>query len=96
MTQRINVERNQAGLEDILFGTGAEVQSRAGKDVVVTKINAQNMPFDESRNLAQALQDEKARAFAVFGINEDGELIATYSETSLFSINENGELIMSI
>lgn len=94
MTQRISIERNKAGLEDLLFGTGVETQSRAGRDVVVTKINAQNMPFDESRNLAQALQDEKARAFAIFGVNDNGELIATYAETGVFSINAAGEFVI--
>ena len=57
MTQRINIERNKAGLEDLLFGIGTKIQSRAGKEVKVTKINAQNLPFDELRSLSQAITD---------------------------------------
>jgi hypothetical protein len=90
----VKIERNKAGLEDLLFGTHTEVQLRAGKKVTVTKINAQNLPFDESRTLAQALNDEKARAFAMFNINDRGELIATFTETGDFSINDNGEFVI--
>lgn len=94
MTQKVVIERNKAGLEDLAFGTGTETQVRDGVEVLVTKINAQNLPFDESRNLKQALEDEKARAFAVFGINSEGELIATYAEEGVFSINSEGEFII--
>ena len=57
MTQKVSIERNLVGLEDLLFGTGTATQSRGGKDVTVTKINAQNLPFDESRSLSQAITD---------------------------------------
>ncbi len=94
MTQRITVERNLAGLEDLAFGTGSVIQSRNGKDVSITRINAKNMPFDELRSLSQALEDEKAIAFAVFGIDDDGYLIATYTEEGIFRINDAGDFII--
>lgn len=94
MTQKVTVERNLAGLEDLLFGAGTVVQDRNGKQVKVTKINAQNLPFDEIRTLKQALEDEKAMTFAVFGINGDGELVATYAEEGVFAINAEGEFII--
>lgn len=94
MTQRIEVERNLAGVEDLCFGTGTVTQTRNGNEVTITKINAQNLPFDESRNLATALNEEKAQAFAFFTVNSDGFLIATYASEGLFSINDDGEFIL--
>jgi hypothetical protein len=95
MANKIDVERNKVGLEDIAFGVGTETQSRNGKDIIVTKINAKNLPFDDTRNLEQALRDEKAVAFANFNINDNGDLIATYSEEGIFSINSEGEFILN-
>lgn len=57
MAQKVIIERNLAGLEDLLFGTGVVTQSRGGKDVPVTRINAKNLPFDETRSLSQAIID---------------------------------------
>ncbi len=55
MTKKIVVERNLAGLEDLLFGVGTEMQVRDGLEVPVTKINAKNLPFDELSNLGEIL-----------------------------------------
>lgn len=60
MPQAVVFERNLASLEDLNFGTGTEIQSRNGVDVEVTLINAQNMPFDVTRNLAEALTAAEA------------------------------------
>lgn len=94
MSRVVNIERNLLGLEDVTFGTGTVTQTRSGQEIAITKINAQNLPFDEIRSLKQALEDEKARAFAVFGISDNGELVATYAEEGVFSINDDGEFII--
>jgi len=39
------IEKALAGLEDLLVGTGAVVQQRAGQQVTITKLNAGNIPF---------------------------------------------------
>ena len=57
MVQKINVTRNKLGLEDLLFGVGTVNQTREGQTLAVTKINAANLPFDETQNLAQRLED---------------------------------------
>jgi len=44
------------GLEDLLIGTGQVTQALGPtKTRVVTRINAKNLPYDESRTLAQAI-----------------------------------------
>lgn len=48
---RVNINRQLAGLEDLLFGFGTVTQTRQGEIVVVTKINASNLPFDETQTL---------------------------------------------
>jgi hypothetical protein len=45
-----------AGLEDLLFGVGTVEQSRQGETVEVTRINAGNLPFDETQTLAEVLE----------------------------------------
>lgn len=46
---------NKLTLEDMELGVGTIIQTRGGKQVVRTKINAKNFPFDENRTLAQRL-----------------------------------------
>jgi len=58
MSELVKIEKNKAGLEDLTFGTEVETQSRNGVSVPVTQINAQNMPFDASRNLQTALDTD--------------------------------------
>ena len=98
MTSAVVIERNKAGLQDLLFGTGTQQQTRAGEEVVITEINAQNLPFDETRNLKEALLDEKGIAFATFSVNDDGELIANYTDldnANRFSIDNNGNFVVT-
>lgn len=52
---KVNINRQAAGLEDLLFGVGTVQQDRQGSLVTVTKINAGNMPYDETMSLAEAL-----------------------------------------
>lgn len=71
MVQKITVTRNKAGLEDLLFGVGTVQQTRGGQSVSITKINAQNLPFDETASLAEKLAD----------INDAAALVASYGDT---------------
>lgn len=54
--RQINLNRQLLGLEDILFGTGTVEQTRGGQLVTVTKVNASNLPFDETQNLLEWAQ----------------------------------------
>ena len=55
--REINLNRQLLGLEDLAFGTGTVEQTRAGTKVNVTKINAGNLPFDETRTLIEFSQE---------------------------------------
>ena len=54
--REINLNRQLLGLEDLEFGTGTVEQIRAGTKVNITKINAGNLPFDETRTLFEFTQ----------------------------------------
>ena len=54
--RQINLNRQLLGLEDILFGVGTTTQTRGGQQVDITKINAGNMPFDETQTLLEWAQ----------------------------------------
>lgn len=54
--REITLNRQLLGLEDILFGTGKVTQTRGGQQVDITKINASNMPFDETQTLLEWAQ----------------------------------------
>lgn len=54
--RNINLNRQKLGLEDLLFGVGIVTQIRAGQNVNVTKINAGNLPFDETQSLLEWAQ----------------------------------------
>ena len=51
----IEINRQKLGVEDLVFGEGEELQTRAGIQVPVTKINAANLPFNESQTLSEVL-----------------------------------------
>ena len=53
----ININRQLLGVNDLLFGFGTETQTRAGQQVVITKINAGNLPFDETQTLLEWAQN---------------------------------------
>ena len=55
--REINLNRQLLGLEDLAFGTGTVEQTRAGTKVNVTKINAGNLPFDETRTFIEFAQE---------------------------------------
>lgn len=54
---KVEVEKNLIGLEDMLFGVGEVTQNRGGSPVTVTKINAANLPFDETRSLLERIEE---------------------------------------
>ena len=54
--REINLNRQLLGLEDLEFGTGIVEQTRAGTKVNITRINAGNLPFDETRTLFEFVQ----------------------------------------
>lgn len=58
MSEKVNIEKNLAGVEDLTFGVDVEQQSRNGETVPVTQINAANMPFDLSRSLQEAFDED--------------------------------------
>lgn len=67
---KMEVQKNKASLEDLLFGVGTEVQTRGNQQVTVTKINAANMPFDATRSL-QEMVDEMAFQYSTLEENRD-------------------------
>ena len=54
---QVVINRQLMGLEDLLFGVGIETQTRGGETGTVTKINAANLPFDETKTLLQWAQE---------------------------------------
>ncbi len=54
---RVDINRQLAGLEDLLFGVGTVEQNRQGETVVITKINASNMPFDGVNSLQDKIDE---------------------------------------
>lgn len=55
--REININRQLLGIEDLLFGFGQVIQTRAGQSVIITKINAGTLPFDETQSLLQWAQN---------------------------------------
>lgn len=52
---KVEINRQLLGLEDQLFGVGTVTQVRNGQNVIVTKINAANLPFNETQSLKTVL-----------------------------------------
>lgn len=80
MTRLVTVDRNLAGFEDLIFGFGSVTQNRNGRQVSITKLNAQNIPFDELRTLKKVVDDLEA-------IGIDGILSRVMSAV-ISSVNE--------
>ena len=60
--REITLNRQKLGLEDLAFGTGTEEQVRAGIIVTINKINAGNLPFDETKTLLEFAKDTNIEA----------------------------------
>jgi len=48
---KVTLNRQKLGLEDLEFGTSTVTQTRGGKPVTITQINASNLPFDSAQSL---------------------------------------------
>lgn len=46
-----------AGAEDLAFGFGSVSQIREGENVIVTLLNADNIPYDNTRSVKQVLDE---------------------------------------
>lgn len=91
--RQINLNRQLLGLEDILFGTGTVTQTRGGQLATVTKINAGNLPFDETRTLIQWAQSVNVEALG----SMITELQAIYDNLAIISnIEDNLALLNNI
>ena len=62
MAENTNIElddiqfiRNLGGYEDLEFGIGSITQIRNGINVVVTKINAYNIPYDNDFSIGEMI-----------------------------------------
>ena len=49
------ITKSLAGKEDLLLGFGTEEQVRNDKNILITKINASNIPYDESLSVTEKL-----------------------------------------
>lgn len=93
MSREININRQLLGLEDILFGTGTVEQTRGGQLVTVTKVNAGNLPFDETRTLIQWAQSVNLEQLG----NIITELQAIYDNlASISNVEDNLSLLNNI
>ena len=86
MSREININRQLLGIEDLLFGFGQVTQTRAGQSVNITKINAGNLPFDETQSLLQWVQNTNLAELGAMTV----ELQAIYdSIDALNSLEDN-------
>ena len=46
-----------AGAEDLIFGFGSTAQIRNGENVTITLINADTIPFDNTRTVKQVIDE---------------------------------------
>ena len=93
MSREININRQLLGLEDILFGTGIVTQIRAGQTVNITRINAGNLPFDETQSLLQWAQSVNVEALG----SMITELQAIYDNlASISNVDDNLSLLNNI
>lgn len=76
----IPIELNQLGYEDLLFGVGIVTQTRQGKEVQVSQINAFNIPFDENHVIADVIAD-KATLEQYKAMKEEVTQILNYFDT---------------
>ena len=47
------IKKSLAGSEDLLLGFGTEMQVRNDKNIEITKINASNIPYDETKSISE-------------------------------------------
>jgi len=66
---KVTLNRQKLGLEDLEFGTNTVTQTRGGKPVTITQINASNLPFDETKSLQDVYSDMQPLLDNVASIN---------------------------
>ncbi len=49
--------RQIAGAEDLIFGFGSTAQIREGESVTITLINADTIPYDNTRTIKQVIDE---------------------------------------
>ena len=49
------IKKSLAGSEDLLLGFGTELQVRNDKNIEITRINASNIPYDDSNSIADTI-----------------------------------------
>lgn len=91
---QIQVTRNLIGLEDLLVGVGTVEQIRgAGSETTdITRINAQNFPYDATRTLGERLTELEILAESLSVVDEDGNFLTGYLNTSDDALNLAGRL----
>lgn len=90
--RQIKLNRQKLGVEDLLFGTGTEEQTRGNQQAVVTKINAGNLPFDETRSLIEFAQQVNLELLG----NSITELLNINTNLSTFLTVEDNLGILTI
>ena len=81
MARKINLNRQLLGLEDILFGEGTETQTRNGQEVIISKINIGNLPFNETQTLLEWLNSTDVTTL----ISSIPELLSIYENLPMLS-----------
>ena len=89
--REININRQLLGIEDLLFGFGQVTQTRAGQSVNITKINAGNLPFDETQSLLQWIQNTNLAELGAMTV----ELQAIYDSIDALNNLENNLVVLN-
>lgn len=89
---KIKVNRQLAGVEDIAWGTGQVEQLRGGEKVLITEINAGNLPFDESATLKETL-DTRYPSVAIVAENIENVGLVGNNITDVNLIGDNIEAV---
>jgi len=56
-TTQLVFTRQVMGAEDLIFGFGSTSQIREGQNIAITLINADVIPYDNTRTIKQALDE---------------------------------------
>lgn len=92
---KVEIQRNLIGLEDLLVGVGVVQQTRGptgSAPVNVTRINAQNLPYDGDTSLAEKLIEIESLAQSLSVVDEQGNFLTGYINTSENQLNLAGRL----
>ena len=92
MARKINLNRQLLGLEDILFGEGTETQTRNGQEVIISKINIGNLPFNETQTLLEWLNSTDVTTL----ISSIPELLSIYENLPTLAELDTTEIIDAI